>query len=134
MEQTNQFNLAKDHARWESEHGHWLKDLAIWKDQHSDAREILDSIEESLQEFADHAENHLAQIKEHQNVVKLHEDAISWRKEHPRKKLGESAEGAHLAQQEIHDRELQIHEMLRRIHHKVADNVANLADTFGLTR
>ena len=132
METSQDIKLSKDHARWESEHGHWLKDLEIWYQRHRDAQDLIDSMEKSLKEFSDQVEAHKSNVKHHRDVVKMHEAAISWHKLHP-PKSGEGDDGAmHKFQEEVHLSEGQVHRRLLELHEKVANDIMKLAYKFGL--
>ena len=125
--------LKKDHARWESEHGHWLKDLEVWDARQQHAIEIFESLEKSLKSFSGQIEVHSSLIKNHKYIIKMHEDAISWQKEHPPKKVVEGEVDMHSFQQEIHSHEKERHEHLRKTHQEIVARIGELAESFNLT-
>jgi hypothetical protein len=128
--------LEKDHSRWQSEHGHWLKDLTIWHQRHKAAQDIVDALECSLKEFSDQVEAQRSHIEQHNEVVKMHDNAMSWRREHPEKKKGATAGSSdpiHEFQTEIHQHEKDIHQQLAKMHEKIRTDAARLVDALGLT-
>ena len=130
MDTTSDQELKKSHARWESQHGHWLKDLEIWMTKHEDAREIIDSLERSLKTFAEQVEVHKAHIKDHHHLVQMNEEALAWRQQHPGKKGQGAARKVQKFQQRFHDLEEEVHELLRLTHSNVVDDIEKLADIF----
>lgn len=125
-------SLNKDHARWESEHGHWLKDIEIWYRRHRDAQDLMDSMKISMRDFSDQIEAHRAHIKHHHDVVKMHEAAIAWNKLHPPRIKDTNNETMHRFQEELHQTEASIHRKLMEIHQKVANDIMKMAYKFGL--
>lgn len=123
----------KDHARWESEHGHWLKDIEIWYKRHRDAQDLIDSMKKSMQEFSDQVEAHRSQIKHHHDVVKIHEAALAWNELHPPRVGFMDSNSVHRFQEEVHHTEAQVHRKLMELHQKVANDVMKLAYKFGLS-
>jgi len=122
----------KDHARWESEHGHWLKDIEIWYRRHRDAQDLIDSMRKSMQEFSDQVEAHRSHIHHHHDVVKMHEAALAWNNLHPVKAKGSGNESMHRFQEEVHQSEAKVHRHLMELHQKVANDVMKMAYKFGL--
>lgn len=132
MERPTTVNVTKDHARWESEHGHWLKDIEIWYRRHRDAQDLVESMQKSMQEFSNQVEAHRSHIKHHSEVVKMHEAALAWNKLHPPKQSETNDSSMHRFQEEVHQNEAQIHRKLLETHQKVANDVMKLAYKFGL--
>jgi hypothetical protein len=122
----------KDHARWESEHGHWLKDIEIWYRRHRDAQDLIDSMKRSMQQFSEQVDAHRSHIKHHHEVVKMHESALAWNKLHPPKMKDVESESIHRFQNEVHQSEAKVHRQLMELHQKVANDVMKLAYKFGL--
>lgn len=132
MEISKVQKTSKDHARWESEHGHWLKDIEIWYRRHRDAQDLIDSMRKSMQEFSDHVEAHRSQVKHHHDVVKIHEAAMAWNKLHPPKLRESGNDSMHRFQEEVHQTEAKVHRQLMELHQKVANDVMKMAFKFGL--
>jgi hypothetical protein len=122
----------KDHARWESEHGHWLKDIEIWYRRHRDAQDLIDSMKRSMQQFSEQVEAHRSHINHHHEVVKMHESALAWNKLHPPNIKDVESESIHRFQNEVHQSEAKVHRQLMELHQKVANDVMKLAYKFGL--
>ncbi len=132
METSQEKKLARDHARWESEHGHWLKDIEIWYRRHRDAQDLMDSMRKSMQEFSDQVEAHRSHIKHHHDVVRMHEAAMAWNSQHPPKVKETGNDSMHRFQEEVHQTEAKVHRHLMEIHQKVANDVMKMAYKFGL--
>jgi len=126
-------SISKEHARWKSEHGHWIKDLEIWHARNLEAQDILDDMERSLKDFSNQVERHIVHIEKHGHLIRMHEDALAWRREHPPKKVDKNDSVSHQFQQKIHRKEYEIHESLRQIQNRLIDDVCKLGDTFGFT-
>ena len=133
MKITEEVNLNKDHARWESEHGHWLKDIEIWYQRHRDAQDLIDAMAASLKLFSAEVEAHKSSIKHHRDVVKIHEAALAWHKDHPAKHGEAKDQAMHKFQEEVHLNEGQVHRRLLELHQEVANDIMKLAHKFGLT-
>ncbi len=122
--------MVKDHARWESEHGHWLKDIEVWYRRHRDAQDIIDTMKKSMKEFSDQVEAHRSSINHHREVVRMHEAAVAWIKQHPSKQV--EGDSMHKFQEEVHTTESLVHRKLLELHQKVANDVMKMAYKFGL--
>jgi hypothetical protein len=122
--------LLKDHARWDSEHGHWLKDIEVWHRRHRDAQDIIDTMQKSMKEFSDQVEAHRSSINHHREVVRLHEAAMAWNEQHSSKH--HEGDSIHKYQEEVHSTEGMIHRKLLELHQKVANDVMKMAYKFGL--
>jgi hypothetical protein len=136
MDTTETKQLEKEHARWQAEHGHLLKDLTIWHRRHKDARAIVDEIEGSLKNFSDQVEAQRAHIEQHKEVVRMHEDALLWRREHAGIRIPGAPIGrdpVHSLQQEIHNQEKDVHRQLANLHQKIRNDATRLSEVLGLT-
>ena len=132
MEPSIEQKISKDHARWDSEHGHWLKDIEVWHRRHRDAQDIIDTMQKSMKEFSDQVEAHRSSINHHREVVRLHEAAMAWNKQHPSKRDEGEGDSMHKFQEEVHSTEGMIHRRLLELHQKVANDVMKMAYKFGL--
>ena len=136
MHTSEAINLEKEHARWQAEHGHWLKDLTIWHRRHKDAQVILDELERSLKSFSEQVEAQRSHIEQHQEVLRMHEDAMLWRQQHggTKKNIGFSPaiDPVHRVQEDIHEQERSIHQQLAKMHETIRMDATRLAEALGL--
>lgn len=117
---------AREHARWESEHGHWLKDLRIWENKHQVIRHSVDRIIAALNSYDETVEKHAQSIRHHEDVLKMHEDAIAWRREH-QKVAHEEQPNIREFENVMHAGEKDAHGKLRALHEDVLQEIDELS-------
>lgn len=133
MQTISDTQIKRDHARSESEHGHWLKDLEIWENQTIRAEQIMTSMHTLIDEFNAQAETHKKFIDEHRQILRMHEDALSWEKDHPKKDDQTAAINLHNKQEEIHEEQRRVHATLQDLRNQIVGEVAGLAAVFNLS-
>lgn len=117
-------NLRRDHARWSAEHGHWAKDLRVWRDEHAKALAACARIETLVRRFDHLAPPFQRDLALHDEEVRLHA-----------KELANAAPGSKHPGEELHKcgdaehaRELEAHDELRRLHDQILEEIGNLTE------
>lgn len=124
---------ATEHARWESEHGHWLKDLRVWETKHQEIRDSVDGIIQALNKYDETVEQHSKAIQQHHEILKMHEDAMAWRREHHKRPTDDEAVSMHEIESEAHKSEKDAHATLKVLHDTVLQHAMTLVDRLRLS-
>lgn len=73
MDERQNTQNERDHARWRSEHGHWRKDIHIWTSQHEHLQRILDEVAQLIHEFDSVSKSQQQEITQHEDQMLVHD-------------------------------------------------------------
>jgi hypothetical protein len=119
--------MQKDHAHWSTQHGHWLKDVRIWRDQHERLCAAMREVERLIAAFDDLAGPYEHDTTLHEDEVRLHAHELAAKPRagrHAGDDMHELGRARHRGEEETHLR-------LAEFHRDVLEAVAKLAKTYG---
>ena len=117
--------MRQEHARWSSEHGHWAKDLRVWRLEHVKALDACAKIESLVHQFNELVPTLQRNISLHEEEVRLHSKELDFAtpgSKHPGEQL-------HQCGATDHQRERESHETLRTLHLKIRTQIESLRDS-----
>lgn len=127
-------HMSADHARWSSQHGHWLKDAKVWRSQHLDLLDAFREIEKLIRKVERELLDNEHEVKIHEDEIRIHRTlgvlgGLSGKK-------GVAAELAEVHNESFmrHKAEEQHHEAAKFLHEKIMTKIASLSDVFGSNR
>ena len=118
-------NMRHEHARWSAEHGHWSKDLRIWRLEHVKALDACTKIESLVHKFNELVPPLQRDITLHEEEVRLHSKELEFAlpgSKHPGEQL-------HQCGATDHQHERESHETLSALHHQIRAEIARLNES-----
>lgn len=118
--------IRQEHARWSAEHGHWSKDLRIWREEHMKALNACASIESLVRRFNELLPPHQRDIQLHEEEVRLHTKELEFAlpgSKHPGEQLHQCGATDHQREREDHAALLALHIQIRNEIERLKESV-----------
>ena len=125
MDKIDHIKVHQDHKAWESDIIMWQQDIKMWN-QEADALQLaLDYITAAVDKHVKGITEHESKIVSHREKLNRHELDLKYMDE------GKLPEVRHKHQEEaeIHLRQYEKHELLKRYHHKIMVLTKSLKET-----
>ena len=109
-----------DHRYCKQEHGTWRGDIVLWQQEYDAMRAAIEALEQTVERHGEALRKHAFAINDHEASLDLHERAIAERETgHERPGLDVDAGDSHQRQSMAHLEQRQVHELMKREHHRL---------------
>lgn len=106
-------DMQKDHQRWNSAFGHWLKDVRYWRSACADVVREYPLIQKRIEQFLDELETHENEITLHRQMMESHDQEMDYQLKTWDSSLAASCDGLHRNEKSLYIEQASVHRDLK---------------------